>query len=346
MEAGGWVPKTDEEKAKAAKGLAPWKGRWISASYRERLRKKADDERRARMEQQKARRLWRNHAEVKSRRFLFKHTLPDDVFAEFQDLFETYYDFFTKYWRIRPQAGFGKPEVNIYHDQEYFLQVSGAPKGVVGWYSPIDRELHFFYDRENRDFAIDVMFHEGNHMLTHMIDKRFRYPWWISEGMAEYFGASEWDPEKKTMTLGKIQSARLAVLHTQIKDKKWLKLKDLLVSRGMGAIEYSWTWSFCHFMLHTPRYEKKFKRLYLGLARDSGVRRTPIFLDFRTVQGNDSLDAFKKYLKVRDIEALQQEWYDYIKDALAFDRNKVNWADAGWMMSLYGEKAKARLFFK
>ena len=36
--------------------------------------------------------------------------------------------------------------------------------------------------------------------------------------MAEYFGASEWDPRAKTMRIGLLQSGRLAVLKEQFKD--------------------------------------------------------------------------------------------------------------------------------
>ncbi|MHC4163644.1 MAG: hypothetical protein ACYSUM_16070, partial [Planctomycetota bacterium] len=74
---GGFVPKTDREKEKFAKGYVPYRGRWVQISYRERMRKKEKEERRLSMEQAKARRYWRHHATVKTKRFIFLHTLPD-----------------------------------------------------------------------------------------------------------------------------------------------------------------------------------------------------------------------------------------------------------------------------
>jgi len=346
-ESGGFVPTTPEEKKRFEKGYVRWNGRWTRISIAERKREEAIEARRKRMEQMKARRLWRNHAEVETRRFVFRHTLPDEVFQEFQDLFETYYDYFTKYWRFRPSPKFGKVTINIYHNREYFEQVSGAPSGVVGYYVPTERDLHFYYDRNNKGYTIDVMFHEGNHMLTHMINRDRWYPWWVGEGMAEYFGASEWDPEKKTMKLGRLQAGRLAVLHAQIEEDKWVSLKDLLETNGMGAVGYSWAWSLCHFLLHTSKYERRFKRFFMAIGRDSSLRTVARFAQIRQLPPTEVVEAFRKYLRVDDLDELEEEWYEYIRKNLRLDgRADVNWAEAGWIMSLYGEEAKARLYYK
>ncbi len=343
---GEWIPKTPEEKAKAEKGLVPWQGEWVKKSKVKRLRKKFLEARALRIEQAQERQLWRNHAEVKTKRFLFKHTLPDEVFEEFKNLFEIYYEFFTKYWKIRPSRDFGKPTIHIYQNEEYFNQVSGAPSGVVGYYVPSTRHLHFFYDRERHHFTVDVMLHEGNHMLTHMINEKMWYPWWLGEGMAEYFGASEWNPETKTMKVGRIQSARLAVLKQDIQDERWLKLEDLIKAQRMGAVEYSWTWSFCHFLLSHPKYAKGFKKFYVAIGKSSSIKSKPFAFGMRTVDGEVQIAALKKMLRVKRIEKLQEEWYDYIKNVLLSDRNDINWGDAGWIMSLYGERKKARRLFK
>lgn len=344
---GEFVPSTPKEKAKFEKGFVPWNGRWVKVPYRDRMRKKVEETRKKRMEQMKARRYWRNRGIIKSRRFTFHHTLPDDVMAEFKDLFETYYNFFTKYWKFRPAADFGRVTINIYHDREYFEQVSGAPSGVVGYYVPTERDLHFYYDRENYRYTIDVMFHEGNHMLTHMINKDRWYPWWIGEGMAEYFGASEWNPVQKTMKLGRPQSGRLAVLHAQIKDDKWVKLDDLLRTSSMGAVGYAWAWSFCHFLLHTPKYEKKFKKYFMAIGRDRRLKTVARFALIRGIPPGEVVSSFKRYLRIKGIEALQQEWYKYITEGpLSLTRAQLNWGEAGYIMSLYGEQSKARRYYK
>jgi len=341
-----FVPLTELEKRKFEKGYLPWKGRWVLKTAWKRYWQKELEARKKRMEQIKERRKWVNHATVETRRFIFKHTLPDDVFEEFKDLFETYYEYFTKFWRFRPNSKFGKVTINIYHNRGKFEQVSGAPGGVIGYYMPHERDLNFYYDRENHRFTIDVMFHEGNHMLTHMINEKMWYPWWIGEGMAEYFGASEWDPEEKSMELGRVQSGRLAVLHAQIRDEKMLRLEHLLEADKMGAVEYAWAWSFCHFLLHTPKYERKFKKYFMAIGRDKSLRRVPRFLNIRQLHPEEQVESFKKYLRIRDLEDLQKEWYTYIENELSLDRQELDWGLAGYMMDIYGENAKARKFFK
>lgn len=343
---GEFEPRTDEEKEKFAKGLVPWGGTWVSRSYRDKKRQEALDRRKREIEQQKARQEWRNHVTVTTKKFVYKHTLPDDVFAELQDLFEAYYDFFTDYWGVRPPAKFGKPTIHIYHDEAYFHERSGAPDGVVGWYYPLTKELHFFYDRDRHRFTVDVMFHEGNHMLTHMIDEKVLYPAWLNEGMAEYFGASRWDPAAKKMTVGHLQSARLAVMEDEIEDGKWQELEPLMRMQRIGAKEYSWAWSFCHFLLSNEKYEKGFRKFYLALARSSSVEKTSIMLAFKVIEPDEVIEALKRHLKFKDLKQLEQEWHAYVKDNLTKRKSDLDYGMAAWIMEIYGEHVKAKKLFR
>ena len=343
---GEFEPRTEQEKEKFAKGLVPWGGTWVSKQYRDKKRQEALDRRKREIEQQKARQEWRNHVTVATRKFIYKHTLPDDIFTELQDLFESYYDFFTDYWGVRPSPKFGKPVIHIYHDEAYFHERSGAPEGVVGWYYPLTRELHFFYDRNRHRFTLDVMFHEGNHMLTHMIDEKVLYPAWINEGMAEYFGASRWDPATKKMTVGHLQSARLAVIEDEIDDGKWQELEPLMRAGRISAKEYAWAWSFCHFLLSTERYEKNFRKFYLALARSSSVEKTTIMLAYKVIEPDEVIEALKRHLRIKDLKALEQEWHAYVKDNLTKRQSDLDYGMAAWMMTLYGEDVKARRLFR
>lgn len=343
---GEFEPRTPEEKAKFEKGLVPWGGTWVSKQYRDKKRQEALDRKRVEVEQQKARQEWRNHITVTTRKFVYEHTLPDDVFEELKDLFEAYYDFFTDYWGVHPSAKFGKPVIHIYHNEEYFHERSGAPEGVVGWYDPLTHELHFYYDRSRQRFTLDVMFHEGNHMLTQMIDEKVLYPAWLNEGMAEYFGASEWDPAKKTMTVGHLQSARLAVIQDEIDDGKWQELEPLMRAQRITAKEYAWAWSLCHFLLSTERYAKPFRKFYLGLARSSSVQKTTIMLAYKVIEPDEVIDALKKYLRIKDLKQLEEEWHAYVKDNLTQRQNDLDYGMAAWMMTLYGENVKAKRLFR
>ena len=148
------------------------------------------------------------------------------------------------------------------------------------------------------------------------------------------------------MSIGLLQAGRLAVLQAQVKDDKMVKLKTLLESQGMGAVGYAWAWSFCHFLLHTPRYEKRFKKYFLAISRDKSITRIPRVLKFKQLSADEARDSLLRFLKVKDVEALQAEWYTYIRESLSLDRNEMDWGQAGFVMKMYGEDAKARKFFK
>jgi hypothetical protein len=190
------------------------------------------------------------------------------------------------------------------------------------------------------------MFHEGNHMLTHMIDEKVLYPAWLNEGMAEYFGASRWDPAEKKMTLGHLQSARLAVIQLDLEDEKLPEIEPIMRSGRITAKEYSWAWSFCHFLLSDPRYEKSFRKFYLGLARSSSVEKTTIMLAYKVIEPDEVIDSLKRHLRVRDLKTLQEEWHAYVKDSLAKRGNDLDYGMAAWMMTLYGEDEKAARLFR
>ncbi len=343
----GFVPKTDEEKAKAEKGLAPWKGKWIKAKKRAKLVEEEIEKLRNNLIQQKERRLWRNAVTVKTKRFTFKHTLPDSLFEEFKTLFEIYYATFTKQWRVKPSKKYGKATINIYQNEDYFLQVSGASKGTCGYYQLLERDLHFYFDRDRKRFTIDVMFHEGNHMLTHMINESIWYPAWLNEGLAEYYGASQWLPEEKKMKTGGVQSGRLCVLWMRIEDDgKFQGLEELIRTPRVNVEQYAWAWSFCHFLMSTEKYAKRFMKYYLALGSDKRVKRIDYAYGLRQIPVDEQIVQLKKYLKVKDLDALEKEWHDYIKTTLALDKVKVNYADAGWICYMYGETVKSRKFFK
>ncbi|MHC4973547.1 MAG: DUF1570 domain-containing protein [Planctomycetota bacterium] len=352
-----FTPKNEVEKAKFEKGLVPWKNRWVSKSYAIKLREKELASRKKRIEQMLARRLWRNHAVVKSKRWVFRHTLPDEIFAEFVQMFEDYFEFYCKFWKIRPPPKFGKAVMHLYHNEEYFHQVSGAPEGVAGYYVPSLRELHFYYDRAHHDFAIAVMFHETSHLLTHMINPKMHYPAWLNEGMAEVFGGTEYSEKTGQMEIGAVQSGRLAILQSSIGDESgkqgsrtvagkgienWMGLEKLMRSPRIDALGYAWAWSFCHFLITHEQYSKGFKKYFLAMGRSRSIKRRHGRVE--TVDPNEAIRALKRYLKVKDLKALEKEWHDSVRELIT--RTDLDWHEAGYIMLLWNQHKKARQFFK
>jgi tetratricopeptide (TPR) repeat protein len=126
----------------------------------------------------------------------------------------------------------------------------------------------------------------------------------------------------------------------------WQDLEKLIRTPRLDAVKYSWAWSLCHFLMSTEKYSDAFKKLYVGIARDSKIRKREYAFGMVTVEPEDQIEAVKRYLKVKDLEALEAEWYDYIKTKLTLDRKDVDYEGAGWILQLYGERHKARVMFK
>src|SRR5690606_4004576 len=219
---------TEADKAKIEKGLVLFEGTWIPENKRDSIMKERRESREKRIKEAQEHRLWRNRYTMNTKNFAFEYTIDPEVMQHYADILEVYYKTFLKEWGIKKPSGMGRLRVCFYHDQDYFQQVGGAPNGVIGYFrcvKPI--ELNFFYERLDEALTQDVLFHEANHYLTHLIDPKFHYPSWINESLAEYYGASEWDPEAKKMIIGNLQEGRLATIQDAVRNDEWQGLEEL-----------------------------------------------------------------------------------------------------------------------
>jgi tetratricopeptide (TPR) repeat protein len=195
--------------------------------------------------------------------------------------------------------------------------------------------LNLYYDRLDPDLTIDVLFHEGNLLLTHMFDVRFMYPPWINESMAEYFGASKWDPKTKKMSMGHLQAGRLTVVKEAIRKNEWLKLKDMIEMESFGSLHYAWGWTFIHYLMESKKYQKGFEKFYTDLPKKTGIKRVPWGGRWRTVPPDEQMDYLIKCLPgIKDLDQLEKEWHAYVKELNVADM--AGYEQAGRYMRLLG----------
>lgn len=304
-----YVPKNDKERAKIEKGFVKFQGRWIRKSAAAKKIIKLQKDLKARIEKQKEYKAWGKRRKIEDRYFKYEHNLPEELFEELRELITVYHKTFLRYWGRKPKSKV-KPTVNLYADYDDYAQISGASGGIVGWYHLLSKHLHVYWDRTDPEFTIDVLFHEANHMLVDMIDGPFRYPQWIEEPMAEYYGASKWLKDKKKMSIGHIQAGRFAEIRGDMENDKWMKLENLFGSSSYRS--YTWGWSFVYFLMKTPKYEKKWKKLYLDLAHSKKVRKS-YEGPFKTVDADTVKKLILKRLGHKVPETLQKEWWDFLK---------------------------------
>tara|TARA_R110002072_G_scaffold46591_10_gene129177 strand:+ start:207005 stop:208555 length:1551 start_codon:yes stop_codon:yes gene_type:complete len=338
---------SEEDKAKMAKGLVLFEDDWISEKKRDSIMAERRKTREQRIKDAKEHRLWRNRYKLETKNFAFEYTIDPQVMKKYADMLEVYYKTFTKAWGIKKPRGMGRLKVCFYHDQDYFQQVGGAPNGVIGYFrfvKPI--ELNFFYERLDEGLTQDVLFHEANHYLTHLIDPKFHYPSWINESLAEYYGASEWDPKAKKMIIGNLQEGRLATIQDAIRNDEWQGLEDLirLPQNQFTAIHYAWGWSFVHYLMSTPKTEKAFKKFYLALGRDKKIKRVPHFYDIKKCEPEEQIRVFTKFMKVDSVEEFEKGWHAHVKGMKAATGN--GFRNAGDIALARGMPIKAQRFYR
>lgn len=342
---GTYEPKNEEEKAKLDKGLVPYEGKWLPKAERDATIAKKQAAAKKKIDEAKAHRLWRNRYKEKSANFEYEYTIPPEIAKGYIDLMEAYYSYFTKQFGCsRPPKD--KLPVCLYHDYDSFLEVGGAGYGVLAYYRFVPpRELNFYYDRVRPEETVAIMFHEAQHYLANLIDLNFSYPHCFGESMAEYFGGSKWDPVKKVMTTGGLQEGRLTEVKTDIQGGETRSLEKFLKNE-LGYDDYTWGWTFVHFMMETPKYSGKFKDFYKALARGKDVERVDAGNPgLRTCTGEHLLAAFKKYMGVKDVAALEKEWMDYIKSKLKVE-SVYGFEEAAFAALSTGQSIKATRYFK
>lgn len=317
-----WEPTTDEEREKFEQGFVPFEGKWMSLKRRDALIEDRIEEKRLMVEDIKAHQLWRDKHEKATRHFLFQYTVPEHLFAPYRDKMEAYFTAFAKDWRVKQPKKPGKLPVCFYNDRQYFQQVSGAGGGVIGYFrfvTPI--ELNFFFDRLDPELTEAVMYHETNHYLQSLIDPDFAYPHFPGESLAEYYGASHYDPDTKKFTTGLVQEGRLAEVKQDVLADEMMGLEEMILDERTYE-HYTWGWTLVHFLMSDKKNAKRFQSFVLELAKGKGVQRESMgFGTLRTVRGPELLRVFKDELGLRDDEdftQLEADWHAYVRDNLDF----------------------------
>ena len=147
------------------------------------------------------------------------------------------------------------------------------------------------------------------------------------------------------MTMGHIQEGRLVSLKDDIDEGDWLGLEEMINMESANIKHYTWGWSFCHFMMHTPKYTKKFKKFFKTMALGRGIKREPAGYGFSKVGPEETIQLLKKYLGVKDLKKLEKEWHDYIKTNLKTQSGR-GYVEAARMAERNGMPIKATNLFK
>lgn len=279
---------------------------------------------------------WRHAYEEKSKHFEFKYNVTPEIAKGYIDLLEGIYKDFTKQLKVKLGPGHrrDKPLICIFRDAEQFQQVGGVGGGVLGYWNFVEEKLCFYHDRNDPEFTVKVLLHEFTHLLTHLIEPKFNHPIWCNEGIAEYFGATSVE-EGKLVYGGMLENRVVSMNAWRAKDNDYHLEELMRVSRGaFSGIEYGWAWSFVRFCMSSKKYNKKFIKFYVGLAKDTRVDRGDVSgYYYPSVKPSDMVDYFKKTFGTRDLDKLNEEWHAYIDESLRVSSGKgyLQEAKIQWM---------------
>jgi tetratricopeptide (TPR) repeat protein len=314
-----YVAKTPEEQAQMDKGLVPFEGEWIKPDKRAKLIEKRIAERKEMLEEIKAHTLWRNRWTDKSKHFEFEYTVPPSIAEHYRDLMEAYYKAFAKDWKVGQPRDLGRLKVCFYINRSDFLQIGGVSGGVLAYFRFVQPlELNFFYDRLDPALTEQVMYHEANHYLQYLLNPGFSMPHFPGEALAEYYGASVYDPKTKKLETGQVLEGRLTEIQLDVLAGEMLGLEKMITTDRMYE-HYTWGWSLAHYLMGDKRYRKKFERFVKELASGKGVSHVPYQGTLKTVKMPQVWEHFKKTLGLsspEDVLELEQEWHEYVKQGL------------------------------
>ena len=349
LEADAQAPAlTDEEKEQAKKGFVRFEGKWVTPDQRQALVAKRVEKHRLELEDLKAHGEWRNRWIEETRYFRFEHTVPKPIFEPYRDAMEAYFAEFLKTWKVPKPKPNERLSVCFYADEASFLQIGGVPEGVLGYFDSERGDLNIFYERLDPALSEDVMFHEANHYLQSLVDPAFHVPHFPGESLAEYYGASSWDPVKKKLTVGLIHEMRLCEIQADIDSGEKMDLVRLVSTEDLYQ-HYTWGWSLVHFLMNDPRYAAKFQKFFLGLSDAKKITRIQIFQSSKwTISQSDVMNVFARELGLKDADAVRKldaEWHNYIDENLKLV-SAAGKARAGFRAKRDGRKIKATRLLK
>ncbi len=317
-----YVPKNENEKRKLEQGFVRYDGKWLSAQrYKNLLRDRAE-ERRVRLEEIEHHSEFKNAYEKLTKHFHIRTNTTPELLEYYAELLEAYYRLMDKRVGIKPTPSLRrtKMKVNIYRTREDWEEENeiGTGGGVVGYFSPHQQTLNFFYDSEDPSFTDWVALHECTHLLTYLIDPQAHARIWINEGVADFFGSSDIVRDKKgklKILPGKIQVDRILTVQQAIKEDKYTRLEKLFkIDRGtFNAFHYAHAWSFVYFLNNHSKYEKGFRKFFkLNYTLPKSV-------DFKwegttkVVPAKEVRRLLLESIKVKDVQKLEDEWLTFIK---------------------------------
>lgn len=200
-----------------------------------------------------------------------------------------------------------KALVLIFDSREGFhsyakLTTDDRVESFLGYFHPRYRQLLLFEDRRDRESreTLRVLYHEGFHQFTHEIYPRM--PYWLSEGMAEYYAACE-QRDGQVLGEGRLHRGRVQDLKSYLRSHPPIDFEKLMLQTpgefysGPVAVKYAQAWAMVHFFLHGAK----------------GVYRKPLGAMLKLLRaGNNQQQSYAASFGKLDLQKAARAWRRYV----------------------------------
>jgi tetratricopeptide (TPR) repeat protein len=313
-----YEPRTKYEIEQFQKGLVFFEGSWTTARRRDAALQQRREAREKRLTELAKHLEWANAWRKETPHFMVMTNTSEALLDYYTDLFEKFYDHFTMRWNITDakSAKKRKPLIKIYRNRGQYI-AAGAPPLSNGLFIPTQGEMVLYHDPADPRFTLDVLFHEGTHLMFHFLRSDFIYPPWIYEGMAEYYGSSTLD-ESDRIQSGHIQEGRLAVLRYALEECEFIPLTKVLLTpeAQFKPIHYAESWCLVHFLLEHKKYKSHFFSYFSSLVTGMGLDEVVFAVDkgknLSTLSLQEGLAVFMKKLGLATMDELNREFLEYV----------------------------------
>lgn len=259
---------------------------------------------------------WERAREGNAGHYWIKTDLPPDETRELARHLNLMYDAMAERLGRLPQRRPERLNVLIFDKREDYLVtlmerygVDARFTGGIFFVRGDESALAIWTENLPRQRVLNLLQHEAFHQFAF---SRFagNLPIWVNEGLAEFFGEAVL--VGRNLIIGQTSERTLENVRTSIEEGTYIAFRDMVnvsheqwrnaMAAGQGRVQYDQAWSMVQFLIYgeNGRYRAAFER-YLWLLNE----------------GEPSERAFMQAFETNDVDAFEQRWIAYAREAKA-----------------------------
>ncbi len=250
---------------------------------------------------------WTRSFESETAHYVLRSNIDATRCRFYADKLEAVHAYYVSLFGRAEDDDHGKSQVLIFDTAEGYhtyaeLTTDDRVESTLGYYHPKYRQLLLYEDKDDTagDETLRVLYHEGFHQFIHAHIPEI--PYWLNEGLAEYFAATTVE-DGRVKTTGGILEGRLDELRRGLAAGQALPFARIMTESpeefysGYVSLKYAQAWAMIHFFMN-----------------GDGGRLRPILDRYVNLlrRGATKEEAFAESFGKVDLRKAQREWQSYV----------------------------------